>query len=420
MSFLFWAALVVIALTIAALVKRIETRFVLISAGLLLCLLSLNPMAALNQFARSMTSSGLIQSICSAMGFAFLVGFTRADLHLVSLLTRPMKALGIFLIPACALVTSVINAAIPSAAGCAAAVAATLLPLMIRSGITPAGAGAAILAGTYGSSFNPGNPHCVMISGMAGIEPMEFIIEHSILYGAAVVFGIALVTVAEFFFRDHKGTGVLEGIDEMKSGIERVNFLYAAAPLLPLVILLLGNTCVPSLKMGVAHAMLIGAIYTMIVTRADPQKAVESFFQGAGRGYANVLGIIIAAGVFAAGLREAGVVDVLIDALKNSGSYARIGGSLGAFVLAVLTGSGDAATFAFNESVTPHAAELGMTISNLGNAALISSQLGRTMSPLAGVVILLSGMCRVTPLDLVKRTAVPMMCTFVMVLAVFD
>lgn len=418
-TFTFWAAIVVVILTVIALVKRIETRLVLLTAGLFLCCISLNPMAGLNQFAKSMTNAGLIQSICSAMGFAYLVSFTKADMHLVQLLTRPMKALGIFLIPACTIVTAVINAAIPSAAGCAAAVATTLLPVMIRSGISPAGAGAAILAGTFGSCFNPGGPHPVMISGMAGMEPMAFIISHSVMYASMILLGAVLVTVVEFILKDHRSSVKLEAIDSMGSQIERINPLWAAAPLVPLVILLLGNTCVPFLKMGVAHAMLIGAIYTLIVTLCNPQKAVTEFFNGAGKGYGNVLGIIIAAGVFAGGLREAGLVDALIEALKNVGEYARIGGGSGVFLMAILTGSGDAATFAFNEAVTPHAAELGMTISDLGNTALICAQLGRTMSPVAGVVILLSGLCKVNPLELVKRTAFPMLVCFVTVLLFF-
>lgn len=418
-TFTFWTAIIVVLLTVAALIKRIETRLVLLTAGFFLCLISLNPMAGLNQFAKSMTTPGLIQSICSAMGFAFLVSFTKADMHLVQLLTRPMKALGLFLIPACALVTAVINAAIPSAAGCAAAVATTLLPIMIRSGITPAGAGAAILAGTYGSSFNPGGPHPVMISGMAGMEPMAFIIEHGAQYATMVVLGAIGVTIVEVLLKDHKGSGTLEGMDGMGSTIERVNPLWAIAPLVPLAILLLGNTVVPALKMEVAHAMIIGAIYTLAVTRANPQKAVSEFFTGAGKGYGNVLGIIIAAGVFAGGLREAGLVDALIEALKNVGDFARVGGGVGVFLMAILTGSGDAATFAFNEAVTPHAATLGMTISDLGNTALMSAQLGRTASPVAGVVILIAGMCKVSPLELVKRTAVPMVVCFVTTLLFF-
>lgn len=417
MSVTFWLALVIVAATVWALIKRYETRLVLCISGLVMCALALDPMAAFNQFAKSMTTGGLIQSICSAMGFAYLVSYTKADIHLVQLLTRPMKSLGLLVIPCCTLITAVINAAIPSAAGCAAAVGATLIPLMIRSGITPAGAAAAILAGTYGSCYNPGGAHPVMISGMAGIEPMEFIIQNSVTYAGIILTGAVMITLVEWYLKDHKGSGAMDGIEtDATGGIERVNILFAAAPLVPLTLLLLGNTCVPAIRMGVAQAMLIGAVYTMVVTRYNAEQAFRNFFDGAGKGYANILGIIIAAGVFACGLRETGVVGALIEALKNAGEYARVDGAMGTFAMAVLSGSGDAATFAFSEAVTPHAAQFGMSISDLGNTVLCAAQLGRTTSPIAGVVILLAGMARVSPIDLVKRTCIPMVTAWLVLI----
>lgn len=87
--------------------------------------------------------------------------------------------------------------------------------------------------------------------------------------------------------------------------------------------------------------------------------------------------------------------------------------------MAVLSGSGDAATFAFNEAVTPHAAQFGLTITELGNTVMCAAQLGRTMSPIASVVILLAGMARVSPIDLVKRTAIPMIVTWLVLILAF-
>ena len=70
---------------------------------------------------------------------------------------------------------------------------------------------------------------------------------------------------------------------------------------------LLGNTLAFRLiKMGVAQAMLIGAIAALVIARANPQQLTKEFFSGMGKGYADVMGIIIAAGVFAAGLRASG------------------------------------------------------------------------------------------------------------------
>ncbi len=87
--------------------------------------------------------------------------------------------------------------------------------------------------------------------------------------------------------------------------------------------------------------------------------------------------------------------------------------------MAVLSGSGDAATFAFNEAVTPHAAQFGLTITELDNTVMCAAQLGRTMSPIAGVVILLAGMARVSPIDLLKRTAIPMIVTWLVLILAF-
>ncbi|CDE75443.1 dcuC protein [Sutterella sp. CAG:521] len=117
MTLLNWVAVIVVILTIAALIKRYETRLVLFTAGLILCCVSLQPMTAFNAFAKSMTNGGLIMAICASMGFAYVSSYTRCDQHLVHLLSKPIRGLGIFLVPICTFVTMVINIAIPSASG---------------------------------------------------------------------------------------------------------------------------------------------------------------------------------------------------------------------------------------------------------------------------------------------------------------
>ena len=117
MSFSAWVALAAVIATIYGLIKRYETRLVLLLAGLVMCCCSLDPMAAFEQFDKSMTNRALIISICSSMGFAACVTLTKCDLHLVSLLTKPLNKLGILLLPCCMLVTGVASLAIGSLAG---------------------------------------------------------------------------------------------------------------------------------------------------------------------------------------------------------------------------------------------------------------------------------------------------------------
>lgn len=404
-----WIALAVIIVTVWALIKRYETRLVLIGAGLLLCCISLDPMAALNQFAKSMTNNSLVMAICSSMGFAFAASYTKCDRSLVHYLAAPVRGLGIFLIPVCTVITFFVNIAIPSAAGCAAAVGSTLIPVMLRAGIKPAAAAAAVLAGTIGSYLSPGTSHNPYVAKMANMEVMDFIGFHStysLMCGAILVVGVLLVCLV---LRDNKGDANAQ-VDESKLQKQddfTPSVLKALVMLVPIAILVCGNLWVPAIKMGVAQAMVIGAICALAVGRCNPQEFSKQFFNGMGKGYADVMGIIIAAGVFAVGLRAAGLIDVCVDALKNANEYARWGGALGPWIMGVITGSGDAATLAFNEAVTPHAEAFGMSIPGLGALAFLTGALGRTMSPLAGVTILVSGIAMVSPIEVIKRTALP-------------
>jgi len=113
-----WVAVLVIFAVVYCLIKRYETRLVLIGSGLLLCLISWNLVGGLNAFAKSMTNASLVMAICGSMGFAFVAKYTEADRSLVHYLSAPIRGLGIFLVPVCTAITFFVNIAIPSAAGC--------------------------------------------------------------------------------------------------------------------------------------------------------------------------------------------------------------------------------------------------------------------------------------------------------------
>ena len=185
--------------------------------------------------------------------------------------------------------------------------------------------------------------------------------------------------------------------------------------LVPIIILVVGNVWVPAIKMGVAQAMVVGAVIMLLFSyafnRTSPQDFSKQFFNGLGKGYADVMGIIIAAGVFASGLTSTGLIDTFVDVLKHSNDIARWGGSLGPWMMGVITGSGDAATMAFNEAVTPHAAAFGLTIPDLGYLASCAATFGRVSSPLAAGVIVISGIAGVSPMEVIKRSAPVQICT---------
>lgn len=406
-------SLIVVLATIYALIKRYETRCVLLAAGFAMAIFSLKPMIAFQQFDASMTRSSLIIAICSAMGFAATISLTKCDVHLVALLTRPLRRLGVLLLPACMVVTGLCAVAIPSTAGLCAAVGPSMIPILIRSGFRPATAAAAVVCSTTPALLNPGVAHNVFISKIANMEIMDFIgrvTSPILLFSLAIIVGLTVVCI---IYRDYRKPDPNQKTEEVMADNlpKKVNFFYAIAPLVPVVILLYVSLYT-KMKISVATAMLIGTFYALAVTRSNPAEVTRKFFEGMGKGCANILGIIIAAGVFASGLKAAGVIDLLVDSLTHANHLARIGGAFGPYLMGVLTGSGDAAAFAFNEAVTPNAPNFGLEIADLGWLAVISGSFGRLSSPLCGGLILVAGIASVNPMEIVKRSA-PIMLAMV-------
>ncbi|WP_455266432.1 C4-dicarboxylate transporter DcuC [Phascolarctobacterium sp.] len=400
--FLLVGAIVVIAV-VYLLLKRHESRMVLIAAGILMCCIAGKPMASLDAFAKSMTNAGLITSVCSCMGFAWCMKYTGCDKHLVLAIGKVLKKMGFLLIPGATLATFVVNIAIPSAAGCSAAVGVIFIPIMMSAGIHPAMAAAAVKSGTYGSMLNPGLVHNAVIAKLANTQITTVIGNHMMATVAGVVVAAVVLTVLSIVMKENKGY-VPEGgaaVEDMT-----INPLYSLMPLVPVIILLLGSTgVVPALKMGVPHAMVIGAIISLAATRKNPVELTKNFFNGMGDAYANIIGIIISVGVFVAGLNALGLIKALINWMLNSTGIVKIAATFGPFLLALISGSGDAATVAFNEAVTPHAAEFGLQTMNMGSAAALGGTLGRTISPIAGATIICAGIAGVDPMEVCKRNA---------------
>ncbi|AJC88281.1 putative anaerobic C4-dicarboxylate transporter, DcuC family [Campylobacter insulaenigrae NCTC 12927] len=399
-------------IAIVLLIKKYETKSVLFGVGFILCLVSLKPIDALSAFTHTMVQPALLKAICASMGFAFVMKATRCDQHLVKLLTAPLKNLGFFLIPLAFVITFFISIAIPSAAGCSAAVGATLIPLLMASGIKPAMAAASVLCGTMGGILSPGVSHTAVISEISGKNIQDIIIvqtPNALTAGVIVMFSLMIMALV---LKDYQKGKVFEIVNRKEEVIEKVKFHYALMPLVPLLILIIGASPLHNYEfltwtkqIEVAEAMLLGAIVTLIITLNKPDNIFNEFFNGMGKSYAEIIGIIIAASVFVAGLKACGVIDIIIEWLKNEQHYVRFGGTFIPFIMAMITGSGDAAAMAFNKAVTIHAQDLGFDQVKLGTIVSMSAVLGRYVSPILGACIIVSTMAGVSPLEVVKRTA---------------
>jgi DcuC family C4-dicarboxylate transporter len=226
----------------------------------------------------------------------------------------------------------------------------------------------------------------------------------------SVLISAAWLTFYAKLRKEDKGFVGFDGQGENGGGF-KVNPLFAILPLVPIVLII--SSSLPQVQgvftwakdFTVPMAMLTGAFLCFIFTRTNPSKATKEFFDGMGKGYGDIMGIIIAAGVFVAGMQALGIVNMAIEAMKNSEGIVKIAGIYGPFLLGVVSGSGDAAALAFNQAVTPHALTFGVAINDMGSAAALAGALGRTMSPLAGAAIICAGIAKVNPIEMTKRIA---------------
>lgn len=404
---------IVVIVTIYLMLKQHEVKMLLFCAGLLMAVVSGKPFEAFKGFSQAMTNSNILEAIIAVMGFALVLKLTECDKHLIQLLVKALKKAGPLLIPAATLVTFFINTSITSAAGCAAAVGAILIPFLIAAGVHPAIAAAAIIAGTYGCNFNPGYPQVLIIADVAKANPMDVVSNHFYPLLICGIIGAMILLCVAWIRKEHKGY-VAEKNDMPEDF--KVSYLKAIVPIIPLVILILGaKGYVPVFKeLAISHAMIIGVFIAFIVTRVNPGKISKEFWRGAGDAFGNVFGLITCALVFVEGMKAVGIIKALTDAMTTNPAIAKVSAPIGPFILATMSGSAVASGVAFNRAVTIHADKFGMLPMDMGSLTVIAASAGGCMSPIAAAIIICSAFAGINPMELVKRNA-PGMITVVIV-----
>ena len=115
-----WVGLAIVIATFYAIIKNYETRLVLFVSGAVMAILGGGLVGAFESFVKTMIEGGLVPTICTVMGFSYVMDYTGCTKHLVYFMTNLLKKVKILLVPGAALATFAINIALPSAAGAAA------------------------------------------------------------------------------------------------------------------------------------------------------------------------------------------------------------------------------------------------------------------------------------------------------------
>lgn len=336
------------------------------------------------------------------------------------------------MLPGGILVAYLVNMAVSSQTSTAAAIGPILVPLLLAAGFSKEVAGAALLLGASfgGDLLNPGAQDVVAIASVANIPAAALssrVIPASI--GGALVAGLVFALLnRRGNGADENGAtpngsgGVLKSASELTAAHDefKVSLPHALVPMAPIALLLLAYAGAPPLAfliqppegeewkpyagaLPIVRAMLIGVILALVVARKDVQKLTKTMFTGIGEAYGTIISLTITAQCFGAGVAAVGLSARLLEVARAFGFLSVLAAGF-PWALSVLSGSGSGPILTFAQTFLP---SLGPGDDSVRLAALacFGGAFGRTMSPVAAVVVYCSGLVGVSPIALVKRLA---------------
>ncbi|HBE9080887.1 anaerobic C4-dicarboxylate transporter DcuC [Serratia fonticola] len=363
----------------------------------------------------------MIMMLC---GFAAYMTHIGANDVVVKLASRPLQMINspYLLMIAAYFVACLMSLAVSSATGLGVLLMATLFPLMVNVGISR-GAAAAICASPAAIILSPTSGDVVLAAKAAEMPLVDFAFKTTLPISIAAIICMA---IAHFFWQrylDRKANEQYHIMDVSEITTNAPGF-YAILPFTPILgVLVFDGKWGPELHIitVLVICMFMAAVIEFI--RSFNAKTVfaglEVAYRGMADAFASVVMLLVAAGVFAQGLSTVGFISGLISLAQSFGT----GGIIMMLVLVVITmlaamttGSGNAPFYAFVELIPKLAAQMGVNPAYLVIPMLQASNLGRTLSPVSGVVVAVSGMAKISPFEVVKRTSVPVIVGLVVVI----
>ncbi len=139
-------------------------------------------------------------------------------------------------------------------------------------------------------------------------------------------------------------------------------------------------------------------------------KETSYFFEGMGN-VMNIVALLVSAQVFVQGLTSIGIIEIIQKTMENINSAGiLLPLVMVAFtaIIVLLSGSGTALLFAMIPLMIPLSKAAGIDPVALSIPMQLSGNLLRAVSPVAAVVLIVAGTTKLSPMQIVRRTSVPM------------
>lgn len=451
-AIMYLSALLAVVIVVVMLIKKMDIKISLFLMGIILMFIAmasgngiaikdfqstgvffLDPLKAIaDQFKSIITASGFIILILG--GYSSYMSHIKANDVTVSVLTKPIgKIKSVYvLVPAVFILGNILSLVIPSASNLAIILLATLYPIMLQAGMSSLTAGA-IIATTATVMPTPlGSDNVAMAAELAnttqfaGLTASDYVFKYHAIVSVPTIIVMAL---AHYLWQKHcdkklnvqKEVVEAGKIEDVKGGAF-YKFVYGLLPLLPIIMLIVvfilqtvtEMKVTLSVEVAVLFSMVIAIICELVRTRniKETLDSTETFFKGMGNAMP-IVALLVAGTTFVTGLQSIGIITALQNAMTNLH-----GGGMG-FVLplilvlltaliVVLSGSGTALFFAMVPLMVPLAAAAGINVLAVTIPMGLAGNVLRAVSPVSAVVMIVAGSIKKEPLEIVKRTSIPM------------
>jgi DcuC family C4-dicarboxylate transporter len=370
----------------------------------------------------SKTNAGVGLMIMAIGGFVAYIDKIGASDVLVHVASKPLTFLKSKPYVAASLVIPIgqlLFVAIPSAAGLGLLLMASMFPILINIGVSRLSA-VSVITATTAFGIGPASAITASATSIAGIDTIVFFLNDQI----PVVWPLSIVMMITYYFVNRyfdKKDGFVKEVEAPKRKELEAPLIYALIPILPIVLLIVFSKIVSFFSVPISidttTAMFISLFIALVfeLVRTRDIKAVlaslQTFWNGMGNIFKTVVTLIITADIFAKGLISLGFIDGLLVLAQNIG----LGGvgvgivmTIMIFLASMLMGSGNASFFAFGPLVPKIANKLGVESTSIILPMQLSASMGRTVSPIAGVIIATAEIANVSTLAIVKRNIIPL------------
>lgn len=444
----------VFGIVIFMLIKKMDIKTTLFAMGIVLMYLAvfmgndiaikgfvstgvkwLDPLAAvIAQFKTALAGAGLIILVLG--GYSSYMSSIGANDVTVHVLTKPvMKIKSVYiLVPFVFVLVNILSLVIPSASNLAIILLATLYPVLRSAGMSSMSAAAIIATAATVMPTPLGGDNVAIANELAnypqyaGLSVTDYVLQYHAVISVPTLFVMA---IAHFFWQKYldKRQPAEEGLPAEHAAVADIEgsrlfkTVYAILPVFP-ILLLIGIYLLQTLfSMKIDISVEVAAIFSLIIAifceliRKKGTSSVltqtEEFFKGMGNSM-SIVALLVSASVFVLGLNSIGLISALQElmiSIKGNGMgfllpLILVGLSL---LIVFLSGSGTALFYAMVPLMVPLAIAAGINATAISVPMALAGNLMRAVSPVAAVTVIVAGFIKVNPLELVKRTSVPML-----------